>query len=212
MKVLLVITMLMLPGLAFSQATVEKEGLVSVEAEQFISQEKDEIRKWYVIDATTALLYKGVDTLQSSTASKNAFIAILPDTRVTRNDKLIRGRNFSNEPGQMAVISYEIQFTNPGKYYVWVRAYSTGAEDNGIHVGLNGQWPESGQRMQWCEGKNQWTWASRQRTEAVHCGEEKLIFLEIPSPGKHTISFSMREDGFRFDKFVLSKNYQVPAN
>lgn len=201
---------LIMPGFAISQINVEKNGTVAVEAEHFIKQEKDEIRKWYIINHETALLYKSVDTIQCTNASGNQFIAILPDTRVTRENKLIRGENFSNEPGKMAIISYKVQFSNPGKYYVWVRAFSTGAEDNGIHVGLNGDWPESGQRMQWCEGKNQWTWGSKQRTEEVHCGEEQLIFLEIPSPGEHVVSFSMREDGFRFDKFVLSKTYQIP--
>lgn len=212
MKVLLVITVLIIPVLTFSQAAVEKDGMVSVEAEQFIKQEKDEIRKWYVIDEVTVLLYKGVDSLQCATASENAFIAVLPDTRKTHDDKLIRDKNFSNEPGKMAIVSYPIQFTNPGKYYVWVKACSTGSEDNGIHVGLNGEWPESGQRMQWCEGKNQWTWASKQRTDTVHCGEEKLIFLDIPTPGIHTVSFSMREDGFRFDEFILCKTWQVPED
>jgi hypothetical protein len=201
---------LIIPAFAFSQINVEKNGKVAVEAEHFFKQEKDEIRKWYIIDNQSALLYKGTEPDQCETAGGNQFIAVLPDTRQTHDDKLIRGENFSNEPGKMAIVSYKVQVENPGKYYVWVRAFSTGAEDNGIHVGLNGTWPESGQRMQWCEGKNQWTWASKQRTEEVHCGEEQLIFLEIPSPGEHVVSFSMREDGFRFDKFVLSKTYEIP--
>lgn len=201
---------LLLPYLTFSQLLIEKNGSVLVEAEKFSTQQKDETRKWYIIDNQSALLYKGVDAAQCAGAGGNKFIAVLPDTRATHDDKLITGENFSNEPGKMAIISYKIHFSNHGKYYVWVKAYSTGSEDNGIHVGLNGEWPESGQRMQWCEGKNQWSWASKQRTEAVHCGEEKLIFLEIPSPGDHIISFSMREDGFRFDKFFLSKTWEFP--
>ena len=210
MKNNLLYILFLFPVAVFSQELSEKNGIVTVEAEQFVNQEKDEIRNWYIIDAQTALLFKGVDAGQCKDAGENAFIAVLPDTRVTHDDKLIQGQNFSNIPGEMAIVSYRIHFTNPGKYYVWVRAFSTGSEDNGIHVGLNGNWPESGQRMQWCEGKNQWTWASKQRTEATHCGEEGLIYLEIPSPGEHTISFSMREDGFRFDKFVLSNTYSVP--
>jgi hypothetical protein len=93
---------------------------------------------------------------------------------------------------------------------VWVRAHSTGSEDNGIHVGLNGEWVPSGQRMQWCEGKKQWSWASKQRTKEVHCGVEQLIYLDIPTTGLHTISFSMREDGFEFDKFILTKVFETP--
>lgn len=87
---------------------------------------------------------------------------------------------------------------------------TTGSEDNGIHVGLNGEWPESGQRMQWCEGKHQWTWASKQRTQQVHCGVPKLIYLEVEKEGWNTVSFSMREYGFEFDKFLLSQVYFNP--
>ena len=110
----------------------------------------------------------------------------------------------------MACINDKEHFNNPGKYYVWVRAHSTGSEDNGVHVGIDGEWPESGLRMQWCEGKNQWTWASKQRTEEQHCGVPGQIFLEVNEAGLHTISFSMREDGFEMDKFVLSKEYIEP--
>ncbi len=103
-----------------------------------------------------------------------------------------------------------IQFNIAGKYYVWVRTFSTGSEDNGVHVGLNDNWPESSQRMQWCEGKDSWTWASKQRTEHVHCGEEKLIYLIIENPGIHNIMFSMREDGFTMDKWAMSLEYSNP--
>ena len=66
------------------------------------------------------------------------------------------------------------------------------------------EWVESGKRMQWCEGKDAWTWESKQRTEAVHCGEPYLIYLDIDRTGEHIIHFSMREDGFEFDKFLLT--------
>jgi hypothetical protein len=78
-------------------------------------------------------------------------------------------------------------------------------------VGIDGDWPASGQRLQWCEGKNTWTWDSKQRTQEVHCGVPELIYLEIYKPGEHEIQFSMREDGFEFDKFVLTKAYESPA-
>jgi hypothetical protein len=212
MKINCLFFFFIIPYLTFSQVFTEKNGKVMVEAEQFYSQEKDLTRKWYIIDKQSALLYKGVDTVQCAFAGENVFIAVLPDTRTTHDDKLIHEENFSNEPGKMAIVNYKIHFSDTGKYYVWVKAYSTGTEDNGIHVGLDGEWPESGQRMQWCEGKGQWSWASKQRTEANHCGEGKLIFLNITSPGDHIISFSMREDGFRFDKFSLNKTWEIPED
>jgi hypothetical protein len=120
--------------------------------------------------------------------------------------KLIHGENFSNQPGKLAILVYPVHFNTTGRYYVWVRAYSTGSEDNGIHVGLDGTWPESGRRLQWCEAKNSWRGESMQRTEAEHCGEPYKIYLDIEQPGLHTIEFSMREDGFEFDKWLMTKD------
>ncbi|GAA4275533.1 carbohydrate-binding protein [Aquimarina mytili] len=192
-------------------AALEQNGIVAVEAEHFASQSKTGKRKWYVLDGSGSTPTPDPDPDHSNGASGGGYLEILPDTRVTHGDPLIAGENFSNTAGQMTIVNYKVKFTTPGKYFVWVRAHSTGSEDNGVHVGLNGNWPASGNRMQWCAGKNQWTWESKQRTGANHCGEEQKIFLNIPSAGVHTISFSMREDGFEMDKFVLSKAYTKPT-
>ena len=190
---------------------VERNGVAAVEAENFVKQTKTSKRQWYFQDGTKNTPKPDPDPSHHGSASGGGYLEILPDTRVTHGDPLVNGESFSNTPGVVAIIDYRVRFSSPGKYFVWVRTYSTGSEDNGIHVGLNGSWPASGQRMQWCAGKNQWTWESKQRTGANHCGEPQLIFLNIPSAGVHTISFSMREDGFEFDKFVLSKAYTKPT-
>lgn len=196
---------------AFSREYREKGGFVMVEAEHYTAQRSDDIRKWYKVDKDFSGTWEGFTENHSVTASGGAYMTVLPDTRVEKTDKLVQGINFSNQPGQMAILDYRIHFETTGRYFVWVSAFSTGAEDNGIHTGIDGQWPESGARMQWCEGKGKWTWASKQRTEEQHCGVEQLIYLDIVTPGWHTISFSMREDGFRFDRFALSRQYQVPG-
>ncbi|MCK8521079.1 DUF5060 domain-containing protein [Aquimarina sp. D1M17] len=191
---------------------LEQNGVVAVEAEHFASQSKTTNRQWYAFDAsTTGTPTPDPDANHASGASEGGYLEILPDTRVTHSDPLENGVSFSNTPGQVAIINYKVKFTNPGKYFVWVRAHSTGSEDNGVHVGIDGNWPASGQRMQWCAGKNQWTWESKQRTGANHCGEPEKIFINVPTAGVHTISFSMREDGFEMDKFVLSKAYTKPS-
>ncbi|MGC6456262.1 MAG: DUF5060 domain-containing protein [Coraliomargaritaceae bacterium] len=189
----------------------EIEGYAAVEAEYFYKQSKNQIRQWY-------LFSKGKwpkpgldhDEPHCQNASNHAYLEILPDTRVHHGNKLTVGENFSPTPGLMGLLHYKIHFNNPGRYYVWVRAYSTGSEDNGIHVGLNGEWPDSGRQMQWCEGKKTWRWESKQRTSKNHCGEPYKIFLDIEKPGVHEIIFSMREDGFEFDKFLLTtdRNFQ----
>jgi hypothetical protein len=189
---------------------VEKDGIVAVEAEHFYQQSKSEIRNWHVMSEGNKTDLPDSDENHAATASGKKYVECLPDTRTTHDDKLTASENFSNVAGEMAILHYKVKINNPGKYYIWVRAYSTGTEDNGIHVGIDGEWPESGHRLQWCEGKNDWTWDSKQRTKEVHCGVPELIFLEIEKPGIHDIQFSMREDGFEFDKFVLSKAYEKP--
>lgn len=183
----------------------EKDGLLAVEAEHFQKQTQTDVRAFYVTHADSVPNIKpDGDPPHLANAGGNAYVEILPDTRRTHADKLERGINFQPEPGKMAVLHYPVHIQTPGTYYVWVRAHSTGSEDNGLHVGLDGEWPESGQRLQWCEGKKTWRWESKQRTEAQHCGEPGLIFLEIDEPGLHTIHFSMREDGFEFDRWLIT--------
>ena len=193
----------------------EKDGLVAVEAEHFFQQTKNEKRAFYLTHADeTPTVKPDGDAAHVGGASGGAYLEILPDTRRTHGDKLIKGENFSPVAGQMAILSYKVNFSNPGRYYVWVRAHSTGSEDNGLHVGLNGEWPATGQRLQWCQGKRSWYWESKQRTEKQHCGEPYKIFLDIEKAGLHTISFSMREDGFEFDKWLMTKdrNFKRPGD
>ncbi len=200
-------TLTLTPTVGVSTIFEETGGLVAVEAEHFAVQTQMDVRKWYITSATQKpQASPDGDESHEATASGEAYLEVLPDTRRNNTNKLIHGENFSNEPGKLAVLVYPVHFNTPGRYYVWVRAYSTGAEDNGLHVGLDGTWPESGQRLQWCEGKNSWQWESKQRTNEQHCGEPYKIFLDIEDHGLHTVEFSMREDGFEFDKWLMTKD------
>lgn len=40
----------------------------------------------------------------------------------------------------------------------------------------------------------------------VHCGVPGSIYLDIDKAGEHEIQFSMREDGFKMDQFILTKD------
>ncbi len=183
----------------------EKDGIVAIEAEHFFKQTATDERAFYLTHADqTPEISPDGDPNHVAGASGGAYVEALPDTRRTHGDKLIRNVNFAPVAGTMAVLHYQVHFSTPGRYYVWARAYSTGPEDNGLHVGIDGTWPESGQRLQWCVGKNSWHWESKQRTDKEHCGEPYKIFLDVNEAGDHVIQFSMREDGFEFDKFVLT--------
>jgi hypothetical protein len=214
MRYLFLLPILSLFACAQTYVATETDGYVFVEAEDFKYDNyptDSKVRKWRKTKPNTKQATEDPDPSHAATASGGAYLEALPDTRVTHDDELIKGTNFSNVPGKIALLGYPIRFNSPGRYYVWVRAYSSGSEDNGIHVGLNGEWPESGRRMQWCEGKNKWTWESKQRTKEVHCGVPELIYLDIPNAGVHTVNFSLREDGFEFDAFVLSQAYISPG-
>ena len=186
----------------------EIDGLVAFEAEYFHKQEEVGVRAWHL---TTASRFAGLqpdpDGPHVIGASGGAYLEILPDSRWTHNEDLIRGENFSNEPGKLAILSYQVYFNDPGRYHVWARVYSTGSEDNGLHFGLNGQWPESGQRWQTVK-KQDWQWDSRQRTEEVHVGVPGQLYLDIPTQGQHIINVSMREDGTELDRILLTSDPQ----
>ncbi|HEV7350279.1 hypothetical protein [Telluribacter sp.] len=196
-------------GLAQQAPAAMPADAVYQEAESFKQQTSDGVRKWQVKDTRSD---DPAVVAIARQAGGGTYLHCLPDTRTTHDDKLTNGINFSNKPGEMAVLSYKVQFKKPGRYYLWVKAYSTGSEDNGVHAGLNGTWPESGQRLQWCEGKNKWTWSNRQRTQEVHCGVPYLIYLDVPTAGEHEVLFSMREDGFRMDSFLLTLDKEYVPN
>lgn len=185
----------------------EQDGFIVVEAEDFASQHLDQKRRWLVFSANTPQHhYADNDGNHAEYASGGQYIELLPDTRTNHGETLVHGENFSNKPGKVAVLSYPIHVNTPGTYYVWARAFSTGSEDNGLHIGLNGRWPESGQRLQLCEGKYQWTWSSAQRVPSNHCGVPRTITIDIPHAGAHTLMISMREDGFELDKLLLTQD------
>jgi len=169
-----------------SRDSVKNSKSILVEAESFLSKDS----RWQVSSIHTG--------------GSGTYLELLPDTRVTQLDPLIPGQNFWSQPGEGPTIIYDINFPAPGEYRVAVNAYSTGTEDNGIHVGINGTWPASGARIQWCNGKNQWTWSSAQRTASNHCGEPETISINVPQAGVNQVMFSAREDGFEFDQFRLT--------
>ena len=186
----------------------EKEGFLEVEAEAYhYSSNNGTKRDWYVRskDATVPFFKDKIEN-HTDTANGNSYIEALPDTRTTHDDNLIHGENFFPIAGVGGIVSYKVKITNPGKYYVWAQAFSSGTEDNGVHVGIDNEWPESGARMQWCDGKNKWTWSSAQRKPDNHCGTPNTVYLTIDEPGEYIISFSMREDGFELDRWIITNN------
>ncbi len=197
----------------FGQFVAADVSVVSFEAEAFFEQDLDDVRAWYVVeDGSIPRLSPDPDPAHLEGASGSAYIEALPDTRRTHADKLIHGENFAPEPGKMAILKYRASFPVAGRYYVWARVFSTGTEDNGFHIGLNGEWPESGRRWQTVV-KRRWHWECKQRTAKVHSGVPMQLYLDVPSAGEHEVWVSMREDGCELDRFILATDiaYRPPG-
>jgi len=171
--------------------------------------EDDDTRsdRWVLTDSGTPSQEIDPDPNHSDGASGGAYIELLPDHRVTHDDPL-------NDPvaiwnrGAGPQAHYTMDFPEAGRYYVHIRAFSTGTEDNGIHVGLNGQFPLSGAQMQWCTAGAGWQWRSRQRNSggAGPCGVRKTVWVTVEEPGENTFMISAREDGFEADSIMLIKD------
>jgi hypothetical protein len=210
------ILILSLAALAFAAraepVAIERDGFITLEAESFTKQTHDDVRQWHVIsDANQPEIGTDIQ-LRLADASEGSYIQVLPDTRRSHADKLIKGENFTEDAGTMAVLHYPIRISQPGRYHVWVRFYSTGSEDNGLHFGLNDDWPESGRRWQTVK-KNAWHWDCAQRTTEVHNGVPMQLWLDIDQPGDHTLMLSMREDGAAVDQIILaaSPDFRPPG-
>jgi len=195
----------LIPFLAWSSGLLAAD-IITVEAESFAKQTLSDKRAWHITSATsTPAVSPDGDPPHVEGASGGAYIELLPDTRRSHDDKLINGENFTNKGGEMAVLSYPIKVTTPGRYYVWVGVYSTNSEDNGLHFGLDGEWPESGARWQTVQ-KDGWNWDCKQRTETVHTGVPLQLWLDIDKAGEHELLMSMREDGIEVDQIILAKS------
>ena len=179
---------------------------IGVEAEDFDAGTGHE--RWVVTDSGTPAIADDPDGNHSDGSSGGVYLELLPDLRVTAEDPFLPDPGSFWAAGQGPSADYTINFPEEGRYYIHGRAYSTGAEDNGLHVGLNGAWPESARAMQFCN-RNAWKWRSAQRhsgPNGASCGVNHTIYLDIPTAGEHVVSISAREDGFELDRFALIKD------
>lgn len=175
---------------------------VRVNAENYTSKSAE----WYLTSPNSIPdVQPDPDGPHITDADNSAYMELLPDTRVTSQDELVSGGNYWGTPGGGPTLEYVVDIPEAGTYTVWVKLYATGTEDNGIHVGINGTTPASGERIQLCGGKNRWSWTSNQRTNDNHCGVTQTVSVEVPAAGSNTITFYAREDGFEIDQFLLLK-------
>ena len=178
-------------------AAEERAGFVVVEAEDFYLQTNTQKRAWHRVDAVAQpSVGRDIDGPHHADASGEAYIEVLPDEG---NDGTppVKGLSISDIPGEMAVVSYKVSFATPGRYFIWSRAFGTDGDDNTLHYGLDGAWPESSARSHTFASRK-WLWANRHRK---HKGP---VYFDVTTPGVHAVTISMREDGCELDQFILT--------
>jgi hypothetical protein len=121
------------------------------------------------------------------------------------------------EPGSGPLLLCPVFLPQAGRYQVWVRAYARNTTDNSMHVGMDNLWPATGRALQVCQSAdvfNQWTWTSSQYLEnsSETCVGPRAISLDVNAPGQHLLMFSVREDDFRFDAWLMTLDQEYDPN
>ena len=98
-------------------------------------------------------------------------------------------------------LDFKVLFATTGAHYVWVRGRSlagalVGSSDS-CHVGLDWRAQSDSDRVN--SFTDSWTW--RRITMDGNNAQ-----FNVPTTGVHTVNVWMREDGFRFDKILLTTN------
>ncbi|MEO0323129.1 MAG: hypothetical protein AAF447_09245 [Myxococcota bacterium] len=222
----------------------EVGGLVVFEAENFFAQVRDEWTQWIrfedgapepEVTCRTEVTCGGGnapdcneyancdgDDIDPADASDGIYLEALPDRRRTDDEPgTSRDIGVINDPTRAPTLVYRVFFETPGRYYVWVHARGQGPAANGLHVGLDGDWPRndlvdpSTMRLQF---RNGWRWAQTRRGGRQHTGvsgtdevseRDANVWLQIDTPGVHTIELGMREDGLEIDKVILTTDPEL---
>jgi hypothetical protein len=100
-------------------------------------------------------------------------------------------------------LDYNVYFTEAGRYYVWVRGYGRNPNSDSLHIGLDGIETESSSNIY--TGSLEYRWCR-------YSIDRDLLYIDVETPGLHTINVYLREDGVGFDKIILvnDKSY-IPS-
>ncbi len=112
----------------------------------------------------------------------------LPDIGTNRNTNFV-----SRSPR----LDYRLDVARAGTYYVWVRGKAVSgrkSSSNSVHVGLSGKAVSSADRISGFGTDFGWEKGTMDGSRAK---------LKLPK-GVHTLNVWMREDGFAFDKIILT--------
>jgi hypothetical protein len=153
----------------------EENGVVVIEAEHF----------------EDAIPYRGQSWERSRTIRGHrgqAAVVAGPDQGIR-----IRGRYEGSSPE----LTYRIAFSEPGIYYVWLRAWAEDDNGNSVHLGLNGRAHRTAAGIE-TQSYGEWTWTR------TLMDEREPASLRVDNAGSATLNLWMREDGFYVDRILLT--------
>ena len=159
----------------------ESNGQVVMEAENYDAKVARSGKDWSFFSSA------------GTTASGTGYLQALPNTGTT------------NDTGYATLspeLKYQINFTNTGTYYIWIRGRGPTTSDHSIHSGVDGTTSTSADRMSGFP--NSWTW-SRSTSDGP------VATVVVSTAGVHTFNLWMREDGFMVDKILLRKDSSSTA-
>ncbi|MFC7226953.1 type IV pilin [Salinirubellus salinus] len=157
-----------------------EDGAVAFEAESF-----DVVQQPRTVGGEAHTWEEGTDSSRQSGASSGTYLVAEP---TAGNDN---GYLDPNGPR----LDYLVDFESAGTYYIWVRMQGPNGDDDSVHAGLEGTLA-SDRGLGMTVGGSGWKWTSEAGGQRVK--------VDVGSPGVHTVSVWMREDGTPFDKVIVT--------
>jgi len=172
------------PAPAPQQRTFQQDsaGLLVIEAEDFTGSSRAPDGHVWVVQA------------DRTGFSGTGYMQPLPDA----------GVNLGSGPGFITNgprLDFSVNLTQIGTNYLWVRGGEPRAAGDGdsVHAGIDGTAPASTIQITGAPTftTTGWNWVG-------NINGDIRAFIVVTNAGPHTINFWMREDGFYFDKFILT--------
>ena len=159
---------------------VESDGDLMIEAEHFASR----------IDGCGTGAGSAWLDMTGDGSLGDGYLAALPDV-----GRLITGSYIAPDSPS---VSYQVLFTTPGTYYLWMKGWGAVWYGDTIHYGLDGQ-PTSSDHV---DSAALWivdgfSWRSQR-------WDWQRPTLDVTSTGWHTVDFWMCKDGARIDRIHLT--------
>ena len=150
---------------------MEAEGLVVMEAENYFTSTPSNGDEW--METTAEAGFSGAGAMEV-------------------------GPNDGSTSGQIggAEMTYDVDFSTLGTYYVWARVLAPSSSDNSLHMGDNGN--STAIKMN-TDTFGEWVWTNMDT-------KDNVLDVEITSAGVQEINVWMREDGLFIDKIVLTQD------